>query len=89
MIILVNFFYEFSILLNFLGVLEFDNESSSLATFEELTERKIDSEKSDLENFDWKKSKSFKVDSEDVEIMLRISDEEVINNINEFIFFIL
>ncbi len=57
--------------------MEFDNEETSLSIFQELTNYKIDENKSDLENFDWKPAKTFKINEKDLELLLRISDEGV------------
>jgi len=56
---------------------EFDNEETSLSIFQELANFKIDENKSDLENFDWKPAQAFKINDKNLELLLRVSDEEV------------
>lgn len=70
-------FISLQIFFYILGVVEFDNEETSLSIFQELTNYQIDEKKSDLENFDWKPAKTFKINEKDLELLLRISDEEV------------
>jgi len=57
---------------------EFDKEEISLEIFQELSNYKIDENISDLENFDWKPSKSFMIIETEVELLLRVSEEGVI-----------
>lgn len=57
--------------------MEFDNEETSLSIFEELTNHKIDENKTDVENLDWKPSKPFKINDRELELLLRVSEEEV------------
>lgn len=59
------------------GVIEFDNEAIAISAFETLTESKEDPNLTDLQNFNWKKAKSFNVDEIPQEIYLRISDKNV------------
>ena len=58
--------------------MEFDKEEISLEIFQELSNYKIDENISDLENFDWKPSKSFMIIETEVELLLRVSEEGVI-----------
>jgi hypothetical protein len=57
---------------------EFDKEEISLEIFQELSNYKIDENISDLENFDWKPSKSFMIIETEVKLLLRVSEEGVI-----------
>ena len=61
----------------FLGVVEFDSEIIALETLGELTDFKYDETKSDLENFDWRKSKDYKVIDIKLDLSIRVSEEDV------------
>ena len=60
------------------GVVEFENEEIALEIFSKLTNFKYDETKSELENYDWRKSKKYQVLDNVLDLSLRISEENVL-----------
>ena len=60
---------------DFTCLAEFDNEESSLATFWNFTNSNYDDSKSELENYNWKKSKNFMKMNRELDIEIRVAEE--------------
>ena len=64
---------------DFTCLAEFDNEESSLATFWNFTNSNYDDSKSELENYNWKKSKNFMKMNRELDIEIRVAEEGDVN----------
>ena len=64
---------------DFTCLAEFDNEESSLATFWNFTNSNYDDSKSELENYNWKKSKNYMKMNRELDIEIRVAEEGDVN----------
>jgi hypothetical protein len=60
---------------DFTCLVEFDNEESSLDTFWYFSNSTYDKSKSELENYNWKKSKNFMKMNRELDIEIRVAEE--------------
>ena len=60
---------------DFTCLVEFDNEESSLETFWYFSNSTYDKSKSELENYNWKKSKNFMKMNRELDIEIRVAEE--------------
>ena len=64
---------------DFTCLAEFDNEESSLGTFWNFTNSNYDDSKSELENYNWKKSKNYMKMNRELDIEIRVAEEGDVN----------
>ena len=60
---------------DFTCLAEFDNEESSLGTYWHFSNSNYDDSKSELENYNWKKSKNFMKMNRELDIEIRVAEE--------------
>ena len=60
---------------DFTCLVEFDNEESSLGTYWNFTNSNYDDSKSELENYNWKKSKNYMKMNRELDIEIRVAEE--------------
>ena len=64
---------------DFTCLVEFDNEESSLETYWNFTNSNYDDSKSELENYNWKKSKNYMKMNRELDIEIRVAEEGDVN----------
>jgi hypothetical protein len=64
---------------DFTCLVEFDNEESSLGTYWHFTNSNYDDSKSELENYNWKKSKNYMKMNRELDIEIRVAEEGDVN----------
>ena len=64
---------------DFTCLVEFDNEESSLGTYWNFTNSNYDDSKSELENYNWKKSKNYMKMNRELDIEIRVAEEGDVN----------
>ena len=64
---------------DFTCLVEFDNEESSLETFWYFSNSTYDKSKSELENYNWKKSKNYMKMNRELDIEIRVAEEGDVN----------
>ena len=60
---------------DFTCLVEFDNEESSLGTYWHFSNSNYDDSKSELENYNWKKSKNYMKMNRELDIEIRVAEE--------------
>ena len=64
---------------DFTCLVEFDNEESSLGTYWHFSNSNYDDSKSELENYNWKKSKNYMKMNRELDIEIRVAEEGDVN----------